>query len=91
MTAVAAAQRSSADEGFAVDGLTPEHTSITRYLRYREGVPMLSKRDGELVALDLPENPLRHCLEVMGEEEANMRLTDGIKSRLTNLLRRVNE
>lgn len=79
------------DEAFAVDGLTPEHTSIARYLRYQEGVPMLSKRDGELVSLGSPANPLRHCLEVLDEGEANLRLTEGIKSRLANLLERAKE
>ena len=79
------------DGAFAVDGLTPEHTSITRYLRYQEGIPMLSKRDGELLSLAVPANSLKHCLEVLDEGEVNMRLTEGIKSRLANLLERAKE
>lgn len=79
------------DEVFAVDGLTPEHVSIARYLRYQEGLPMLSKRDGEMLSLEVPTNPLKHCLEVLDEGEASMRLTEGIKSRLANLLERTKE
>ena len=81
--------RGSSEDTFAIDGLKPEHTSIVRYLRYQEGVPMLSKRDGGLVSLEVPENMLRHCLEVLNEEEATMRLTGGIKSRIERLIERV--
>ena len=89
MSAVVA--RTFPDDTFAIDGLSPEDTSITRYLRYREGVPMLSKQNGSMVSLGVPGNALRHCLEVLEEDDANMRLTDGIKSRLSNLLGRLKE
>jgi len=79
----------SSEDTFMIDGLKPEHTSIVRYLRYQEGVPVLSNKDGGLVSLKIPENLLRHCLEVLSEEESTTRLKNGIKSRIERLIRRV--
>ncbi|KAL2350348.1 hypothetical protein BJ546DRAFT_925501 [Cryomyces antarcticus] len=76
------------ENNFAIDGLVPEHTSIVRYLRYREGVPMLSKRDGTVVSLTASQDVLGHCLDVLNEEESTMRMTEGIKARLARMFER---
>ncbi len=69
------------DRPFAIDDLTPENEAITRYMKYQEGTPMLSRSDGTLAALDVPSNVLQHCIEVL-EDDSSMRLTDGIKRKL---------
>ena len=83
--------RGSSDDTFLIDGLTPEHPSILRYLRYREGVPVLSKRSGGLLSLEVPGDTLKHCLEVLNEEPATTRLAEGIKGALANFISRQNE
>lgn len=83
--------RGSSDDTFAIDGLTPEHPSILRYLRYREGMPVLSKRGGGFLSLDVPGDTLKHCVEVLSEETATTRLAEGIKGTLTSLISRQNE
>lgn len=82
---------SSSDDTFMIDSLTPEHPSILRYMRYREGVPVLSRRGGGFVPLDVPENTVQHCLEVLTEEPAATRLAEGIKDRLTKFIARCKE
>ena len=83
-----ASGRGSSDDTFVIDGLTPEHPSILRYLRYREGVPVLSKRGGGFLSLEVPEDSLKHCLEVLSEKPATTRLTEGIKGTLTSFIAR---
>jgi hypothetical protein len=70
-----------ADRPFAIDALTPEDPGISRYLKYQEGLPMLSKADGSLAPMDVPSNILKHCIDML-EEDSTMRLTDGIKRKL---------
>jgi len=72
---------SETDRPFPIDALTPEDPSINRYLKYREGLPMLSKLDGSLIAMDVPNNILKYCIDLL-EEDSSMRLTDGIKRKL---------
>ena len=79
---------SSLDEAFVIDVAMPEDMSTLRYLRYREGVPMLSTRKGELVSPGAPRNTLSYCLGFLDEEEATVPLTNGIKDALTYLLNR---
>ena len=43
------------DKPFAIDALVPEHPAIGQYLRYKEGVPMLSKGDGTLTGMHVPK------------------------------------
>jgi len=75
---------------FAVDRLLPEDTAVLKYLRYRDGVPVLSKRNGCPLVLDAqPADVLGHCLEVLDEEESGLRLADGIRNRLARLIQRV--
>ncbi|TKA82462.1 hypothetical protein B0A49_00062 [Cryomyces minteri] len=76
------------ENNFAIDGLMPEDTSIVRYLRYKEGVPMLSKRDGTMVSLTASQDVLGHCLDVLNEEESTMRMTEGIEARLARMFER---
>lgn len=66
---------------FPVDALVPEHESISRYLKYQEGVPMLSKGDGQLVPMDVPSNILNHCIDIL-DVDGGMRLAEGIKLKL---------
>lgn len=72
---------------FAIDDLPPEHPSIVRYLKYREGLPMFSKPDGSMVSLEVPEQVLRHCIDLI-EEDSTMRFTAGIQSKLVRLAER---
>jgi len=69
------------DQPFAIDDLTPEHESISRYMKYQEGTPMLTRPDGSLMPMDVPTNVLSHCVEVL-EDDSSMRLADGIKRKL---------
>jgi hypothetical protein len=71
----------NANKPFPVDALVPEHESISRYLKYQEGVPMLSKGDGQLVPMDVPSNILNHCIDIL-DGDCGMRLTEGIKLKL---------
>ncbi|KAI9796413.1 MAG: hypothetical protein M1833_006185 [Piccolia ochrophora] len=66
---------------FAVDALTPEHPPMVRYLKFREGIPMYTKRDGSMVSLERPETILRHCIDVL-DEASTMRFTEGLTHKL---------
>lgn len=69
---------------FACDALLPDHTLVTRYLQKREGVPMLTKRDGSQISLDHSYNVLHYCVEVIDEGISN-RFSDGIRNKLDRL------
>ncbi|OAP58408.1 hypothetical protein AYL99_07498 [Fonsecaea erecta] len=69
------------DRPFAIDDLTPENEAISRYMKYQEGTPMLTRSDGSLAPMDVPSNLLQHCIEVL-DDDSSMRLTDGIKRKL---------
>jgi hypothetical protein len=75
------------DKPFAIDALRPGHSSIEQYLRFKEGVPMLSKRDGSLVAMNAPNNILQHCISIL-ESDLSTRATEGISRKLQSLLER---
>lgn len=75
------------DKPFAIDNVEPGHRSIQKYLRYKEGVPMLSRRDGQLVEMNVPTNILQHCITIL-EEDLSMRVTEGITRKLQSLLDR---
>ena len=75
------------DKPFAIDTVDPDHQSIKQYLRYREGVPMLSSRDGQLVEMGVPNNILQHCISIL-VEDLSMRVTEGITRKLQSLLDR---
>ena len=75
------------DKPFAIDTVEPEHPSIQQYLRYKEGVPMLSRKDGQLVEMKIPSNILQHCISIL-EEDLSMRATEGIMRKLQSLLDR---
>ncbi|RMZ81630.1 hypothetical protein DV737_g2364, partial [Chaetothyriales sp. CBS 132003] len=70
------------DRPFAIDDLTPENETISRYMKYQEGTPMLTRQDGSLAPLDVPLNVLQHCIDVL-EDDSSMRLADGIKRKLS--------
>ncbi|KAJ9608329.1 hypothetical protein H2200_007317 [Cladophialophora chaetospira] len=69
------------DRPFAIDDLTPENEAISRYMKYQEGTPMLSRPDGSLAPMDIPLNILQHCVEVL-DDDSSMRLTEGVKRKL---------
>lgn len=66
---------------FPIDGLNPEHESISRYMKYQEGTPMLTGADGQFVSLSVPSNILHHCVDIL-DDDSSMRLADGIKRKL---------
>ncbi|KAI9776536.1 MAG: hypothetical protein M1839_009517 [Geoglossum umbratile] len=68
----------------SIDNLPMEHPSIAQYLRARDSVPMLTKRDGTLISLDNPHNVLLHCIEIM-EEGVPTRFSEGIRNKLQRL------
>ncbi len=70
------------DRPFPVDDLTPENDAISRYIKYQEGTPMLTRHDRTLVSLDVPSNVLQYCIDVL-EDDSSMRLADGIRRKLT--------
>ncbi|KAF2837189.1 hypothetical protein M501DRAFT_937797 [Patellaria atrata CBS 101060] len=75
---------------FAIDRSLPEDTAILRYLRYRDGIPVLSRRNGSVMPMDAPPaDMLGHCLEVLEDDDSSIRLVDGIKNRLARLYQRV--
>ncbi len=75
------------DKPFAIDALGPDHPSIEQYLRYKEGVPMLSSSDGTLVGMSNPNNVLQHCISIL-EDDLSTRATEGIMRKLQSLLDR---
>ena len=72
---------------FSIDALPPEHPSISRYLKYQDGIPTFTKRGGSAVSLDAPIDILSHCCDIL-EGDATMRLTDGIRSKLRGMIDR---
>lgn len=73
---------------FTIDTLEPENPSIYRYLKFREGIPIFSKRDGSAVSLSAaPGEILTHCVELLNEESTT-RFASGIKTRLEKLAER---
>lgn len=69
------------DMPFAIDDLTPENEAITRYIKYQEGTPMLTRSDRSLVSIEVPSNVLQLCIDIL-DDDCSMRLTDGIKRKL---------
>ncbi|KIW44675.1 uncharacterized protein PV06_03129 [Exophiala oligosperma] len=69
------------DRPFAIDDLTPENEAISRYMKYQEGTPMLSRPDGTLAPVEIPSNILQQCVEIL-DDDSSMRLADGIKRKL---------
>ena len=71
---------------FAVDALLPDHPLVVRYLTKREGVPMLTKRDGSQMPMDHAFGILSHCVDVI-DEGVSTRFSDGIRGKLEKLAR----
>ncbi|KAF2470331.1 transcription factor Cmr1 [Lindgomyces ingoldianus] len=70
----------------AVDSLPAEHPAIVRYSARREGIPVLTKRDGSVVHLNHGFHVLTHCIDVIDEGVAT-RFSDGIRGKLERLAR----
>jgi hypothetical protein len=71
---------------FAIDAVTPEHPSVTSYLWNGEGLPVLSRKDGGVTALDQPGPVLVHCANLLTEGISG-RMSDGIRRKLQTLHR----
>jgi hypothetical protein len=72
---------------FSINTLPPEDSAVQRYLKSREGTPMLTKRNGTLMPVEMPETVLEHCIEVL-EEDLGTRLAEGIRNRLVKFTHR---
>ncbi|ORY06005.1 transcription factor Cmr1 [Clohesyomyces aquaticus] len=70
----------------SIDSLPTDHPLIVRYTGRREGVPVLTKRDGSVVHLNNGFHVLSHCTDVIDEGVAT-RFSDGIRSKLERLAR----
>ncbi|KAI9662808.1 MAG: hypothetical protein M1821_007854 [Bathelium mastoideum] len=71
----------------SLNTLPPDDPTVTHYLRAREGTAVITRRNGNLAALDSPDTVLRHCVDVLDEDLAT-RLAEGIRNRLARLLER---
>lgn len=72
------------DKPFTIDALRPDHSAIQHYLRYQEGIPMLSSTSGQLVAMSKPDNVLQYCVSLL-EGDLSTRVTEGIARKLRGL------
>ncbi|KAF2868896.1 hypothetical protein BDV95DRAFT_499090 [Massariosphaeria phaeospora] len=79
-------QYSPSHTTFPVDGLPADHPTITRYVTRREGVPMLTKRDGTQIPINHGFTVLSHCIDMIDEGVAT-RFSDGIRGKLEKLAR----
>jgi hypothetical protein len=73
---------------FCIDGVMPDHSSITRYLRFNEGTPILAHAQGEDRTIT-PINVLRYCVDLLREADYMTPLVNGIVARLENLVERI--
>lgn len=81
----AASYGSKGPQTLAIDALSPEHPSLTRFLNDGEGLPCLSKRDGSTVSMDHGVSVLSHCVELI-RSGSPARLQEGISTRLERLM-----
>ena len=72
---------------FAIDAMTPEDPILVQYLHTGEGQPMLSKGNGTMVSLEIPQNILVHCVESLSEKYTT-RFHDAIRNKLIKLMER---
>ena len=72
---------------FAIDALTPEDPTLVQYLDTGEGQPMLSKGNGSMVSLEIPQNILVHWVEFLSEK-CTTRFQDAIRNKLITLVER---
>lgn len=79
------AQRREGGIQLALDNLTPEHDLITRFVKCREGEPMMTTAEGGLCPVHVPSNILSVCADVL-EDDSSMRLADGIRRKLRTFI-----
>ena len=72
---------------FAIDAVTPEDSTLVKYLHTGEGQPMLSKRNGTMVSLEIPQNVLVHSVELLSEK-CTTRFQDAIRNKLATFMER---
>ena len=72
---------------FAIDAVTPEDPTLVQYLQTGEGQPMLSKKDGTEVSLEVPQNILLQGVTLLSEK-LTTRFQDGIRAKLVRLVKR---
>lgn len=62
---------SSCDQGhnfnrrFSLDGLAPEHPTLVNFLKYKDGEPNLTFRDGRSASLRCPDSMFRYFIELL--------------------------
>jgi hypothetical protein len=71
---------------FAVDQLPPDDYKVLRYMSRKEGIPIMTKRDGAPVSLRSGFAVLSHCIGIIDEGIAT-RFSDGIRSKIEKLAR----
>ena len=83
----AAPSSSHGDPVVSLNTLPPEDRNVSQYLIAREGSAAITRRNGDLASLDLPETVLAHCIDVL-DEDLGTCLAEGIRNRLARLLER---
>lgn len=73
---------------FPIDRVGPDDEALTKYLRSREGTPVLTTQAGQSVPLEVPDNILAFSLEFLEEQGDNTRFVEGIKNRFIQLRER---
>jgi hypothetical protein len=68
----------------AVDSLPPNHPVVTQYRARGDGMPCLTKKNGNQIGIDDGYSVLHHCMEIIDEGIAN-RFSDGIRHKLDRL------
>ena len=75
-----------AGPSFAIDALPPDHPLLARYIKTREGVPLVTRRDGSQIGIDNSSDVLQYSINVI-DEGAATRFSDGIRNKLERLCR----
>lgn len=68
-----------------IDALEPEDPLIMQYVMHRQGMPVLMTAGGQSTPMNVPSNIVIRCIDLL-EQDSSMRLTDGIKKKLRQLL-----
>ncbi|KAI9710331.1 MAG: hypothetical protein M1820_002826 [Bogoriella megaspora] len=78
---------SKGDNVLSINTAPPEDPAIGRFLKLREGIPTITKRDGAVASVDMPETVIEYCIDVL-DEDLTTRMAEGIRNRLVRLMQR---
>jgi hypothetical protein len=53
------------DRRFSLDGLAPDHPTLVNFLKYKDGEPSLTFRDGRSASLRSPDSMFRYFIELL--------------------------